>query len=195
MVIEPRDRHIDGLTNDATPAASDHQRIVERPFSLSCARAPSLLRSLPSVLPPSPRVLVLSLAPSRALSLSLSVSQRPGPAIICYVRDSKLTAILASCHSYVLPFVSAVARSERLCPRPSPPLPPPVLVAPGRIKCGIPVSETAQHAARITGVNWTRGIHPRTVCPGRTHRLHSRARARLARVSSDKIDRSLVIGN
>lgn len=33
------------------------------------------------------------------------------PAIICYVRDSKLTAILASCHSYVLPFISPVRRS------------------------------------------------------------------------------------
>ncbi|KAL2712148.1 hypothetical protein V1478_018383 [Vespula squamosa] len=28
MVIEPRDRHIDDLTNDATPEATDHQQIV-----------------------------------------------------------------------------------------------------------------------------------------------------------------------
>lgn len=74
MVIEARDRHIDDLTNDATPEASDHQRI--------CARAP-----------PHPL----------ALSLSVCLASAPRPAIICYVRDSKLTAILAFCHSYVSP--------------------------------------------------------------------------------------------
>lgn len=101
MVIEPRDRHIDGLTNDATPGASDHQQIVDR----SRSRAP-LFSSF------------CSLASSPPVPLALGQ-----PAIICYVRDSKLTAILASCHSYVLPFVSPVG-PERLL----------ILVAPGHIK-------------------------------------------------------------
>lgn len=60
MVIEPRDRHIDGLTNDATPEASDHQQIVER----SRARARLLLHSAstgPPPLPPTP--LALSVSP------------------------------------------------------------------------------------------------------------------------------------
>ena len=48
-------------------------------------------------------------APPHPLSLSLFVRpsrccySAPRPAIICYVRDSKLTAILAFCHSYVSP--------------------------------------------------------------------------------------------
>jgi len=98
MVIEPRDRHIDGLTNDATPGASDHQQIVERPRS---------------------RALLFFI-----LLLSIPLLVLGQPAIICYVRDSKLTAILASCHSYVLPFISPVG-PECL----------PVLVAPGRSEC------------------------------------------------------------
>lgn len=47
MVIEARDRRIDDLTNDATPEASDHQRIRARhriPFlSLSLRPSVSLL--------------------------------------------------------------------------------------------------------------------------------------------------------
>lgn len=39
-------------------------------------------------------------SPLRHLSRPLSLDR---PAIICYVRDSKLTAILAFCHSYALP--------------------------------------------------------------------------------------------
>ena len=98
MVIEPRDRHIDDLTNDATPGASDHQQIL-RARGHSRHRAhhciPILLFAAPS----------LSLFLPLSLSLSLSHSSLlllDRPAIICYVRDSKLTAILAFCHSYVL---------------------------------------------------------------------------------------------
>lgn len=78
MVIEARDRRIDDLTNDATPEASDHQRIRAR------HRIPFLSLSL-------------FVRPSRCCYSA------PRPAIICYVRDSKLTAILAFCHSYVSP--------------------------------------------------------------------------------------------
>ena len=97
MVIEARDRRIDDLTNDATPEASDHQRI----------RARARLSFL-------------------SLSLSLSRLRSPRPAIICYVRDSKLTAILAFCHSYVSPGRPRVLTPGRDQPRsPSRGFPPP----------------------------------------------------------------------
>jgi len=130
MVIEPRDRHIDGLTNDATPGASDHQQIAgtrARAFSSSFC----------------PRSFLLAL-----LSLSLSRSS----AIICYVRDSKLTAILASCHSYVLPFVSPVD-PERLP------------VAPGRVKPGIlhPIGEGATRRSDYRGQIRSRSGEPSAI--------------------------------
>ena len=96
MVIEPRDRHIDDLTNDATPGASDHQQILR-------ARAGTRATELTIASPFSSLLFHLSLSLSPSLSLShSSLLLLDRPAIICYVRDSKLTAILAFCHSYVL---------------------------------------------------------------------------------------------
>lgn len=58
-----------------------------------------------------------ALAHASLLPSALSVIPFPfalgQSAIICYVRDSKLTAILASCHSYVLPFISSVPSASR----------------------------------------------------------------------------------
>ena len=65
-------------------------------------------------------------APFLSLSLSLSRLRSPRPAIICYVRDSKLTAILAFCHSYVSPGRPRVLTPGRDQPRsPSRGFPPP----------------------------------------------------------------------
>jgi len=133
MVIEPRDRHIDGLTNDATPGASDHQQIAEASVLARLSSSSFFLLAPPFSPPPF----------SLSLSLSLFLVP-PEPAIICYVRDSKLTAILASCHSYVLPFVSRPSTQSASPSRSH-------LVASSASRVFRIRSANVQHAARITG--------------------------------------------
>ena len=94
MVIEPRDRHIDGLTNDATPGALDHQQIVEHPRS----RALLFFILLLSVSPP----------PSR--------TQSARNHLLC-------TWLEADCYPGILPFLRPAVhrqyRPSRVPPSPS----------------------------------------------------------------------------
>ena len=95
MVIEPRDRHIDDLTNDAMPEASDHQQI-------SRARARSRATELTIASPFSSLLLHLPFSLSLSLSLCLFVvTTLARPArnhLLC-------TWLEADCYPGILPFL------------------------------------------------------------------------------------------
>lgn len=108
MVIVPRDRRIDDLTNDAEAEASDHQEISSSfvtPWLLSGTSTHASSYTFTTIIMNSQLPLYSRVRTKYKSDTILAepTTEDSLRAIICYVRDSNwLTAILASCHCYVL---------------------------------------------------------------------------------------------